>query len=253
MTSFIWERDPQEAYQNPYEYEAQDQFYREASKLLQFLFDHMMQRSGTYTRDDRSSEKAIWMLFLDSLESLKDCLELLKDKKHRIAGRLLRDAAETMDTASYFCSNDTKRNKYLNDWYNDKVVPNSVYRDFVKQSDEVEWEKLKNYYKQLSKINHRTYRSLAYSYALGSKERLVYEGAYSNSFMILPHAIAMYYALIGNLIRHFVTKMIDSKIISSTEVKKFWDEALEKEDVERRFISPKEVLKRYLEEADDIT
>ncbi len=30
MTSFIWGRSPQEAYENPYEYEAQEQFSREA-------------------------------------------------------------------------------------------------------------------------------------------------------------------------------------------------------------------------------
>lgn len=102
MTSFIWGRDPLEAYQNPYEYEAQDQFYLEANNLLQLLFNHMAKKSGTYTRDEQSAEKAVWMLFLDSLETLRDCLNLLRDKKYRIAGRLFRDAVEAMDRPLIF-------------------------------------------------------------------------------------------------------------------------------------------------------
>lgn len=237
MTSFVWGRDPQEAYQNPYEYEAQDQFYREANNLLQLLFDHLTKKSGTYTRDEQSAEKAIWMLFLDSLESLRDCLSLLQDKKHRIAGRLFRDAVEAMDIASYFCSDDTKKDKHLRDWYNDKVIQNRVYRDYIKENDEEEWEKLKEYYSQLSKINHRTYRSLAYSYSLGSNGRLIYEGSYDNRFMVPPHVIAMYYALIGDLISHFVIRMINSRLISAEEAKVFWSEALEEGVIERRFVS----------------
>ncbi|WP_236414905.1 hypothetical protein [Paenibacillus sp. JJ-223] len=120
------------------------------------------------------------MLSLDSLESLIDCLDLLRDKKHRIAGRLFRDAVETMDIASYINSNDPKKDKHLRDWYKDKVILNSIYKKYIKENDEQEWEVLqkyyKKYYKKLSRINHRTYRSLAFSYSLGSKERLIYEG-----------------------------------------------------------------------------
>lgn len=253
MTSFIWERDPQEAYQNPYEYEAQDQFYREASELLRLLFVHMTKKSGTYIRDDQTAEKAIWMLSLDSLESLMDCLDLLRDKKHRIAGRLFRDAVETMDIASYFNSNDVKKDKHLKDWYNDKVIQNRIYRDYIKENDEQEWEILKKYYAQLSKINHRTYRSLAYSYSLGSNKRMIYEGRYENGLMVPPHVIAMYYALLGGLIIHFITRLIDCRLISSEEADEFWDQALEEEVVERRFISHREVFERFLKEADDIT
>lgn len=253
MTSFIWGRNPQEAYQNPYEYEAQDQFYKEASNLLQLLFNHMEKKSGTYTRDEQSAEKAVWMLFLDSLESLRDCLNLLRDKNHRIAGRLFRDAVEAMDTACYFCSDDAKKDKYLRDWYNDKVIQNRVYRDYIKENDEEEWEKLKKYYSQLSKINHRTYKSLAYSYSLGSNRRLIYEGGNENGLMVPPNVIAMYFALIGDLISHFVIKMVDCRLISAEEAKVFWNEALEEENLERRYFSPKRVFERFLKKVDDIT
>ncbi|WP_418026458.1 hypothetical protein [Paenibacillus sp. JJ1722] len=253
MASFIWGRDPQEAYKNPYEYEAQNQFYREASELLRLLIEHMTKKSGTYTRDDQSAEKAIWMLSLDSLESLIDCLDLLRDKKHRIAGRLFRDAVEAMDTASYFNSNDIKKDKYLRYWYKDKVIQNSIYRNYIKENDEQEWETLQKYYKQLSKINHRTYRSLAYSYSLGSSKRLIYEGRYESGLMVPPHVIAMYYALLGGLISHFIIRIIDCKLISVEEVDRFWDHALEEETIERRFATPKEVFERFIKEADDIT
>lgn len=253
MTSFIWGRDPQEAYQNPYEYEAQNQFYREASKLLKLLFEHMIKKSGTYVRDDQSAEKASWMLFLDSLESLIDCLDLLKDKKHRIAGRIFRDAVETMDIASYFNSNDPRKDKHLRDWYKDKVIPNSIYRNYIKENDEQEWEVLQRYYKQLSRINHRTYRSLAFSYSLGSNKRLIYEGRYESGLMVPPHVIAMYYALLSGLISHFVLKVVDCRLISAEEVDAFWDQALEKEVIERRFVSPKEMFERFIKKADDIT
>ncbi|MFK7692327.1 hypothetical protein [Paenibacillus sp. HJGM_3] len=54
MTSFIWGRSPNEAYENPYEYEAQNQFQREAEVLAKELFTFLMKRNGTYPRDARS-------------------------------------------------------------------------------------------------------------------------------------------------------------------------------------------------------
>lgn len=48
MTSFIWGRPPQEAYENPYEYEAQEQFSREASVVTSELFAYLMKRNGKY-------------------------------------------------------------------------------------------------------------------------------------------------------------------------------------------------------------
>ena len=66
MTSFIWKRDPEEAYANPYEYEAQKQFVREASSLLDKYHDYISANTKRFQRDDTSKEKAIWMLHVDA-------------------------------------------------------------------------------------------------------------------------------------------------------------------------------------------
>ena len=39
---------------------------------------------------------------------------------------------ETMDIAAYFKMSGAKSNKHLNEWYDDKIVPHSVYRNFMK-------------------------------------------------------------------------------------------------------------------------
>ena len=41
MASFIWDRDPQEAIRNPYEYNAQKQFHREAITLTEKLAEKL--------------------------------------------------------------------------------------------------------------------------------------------------------------------------------------------------------------------
>jgi len=75
MPSFIWDRDPQEAMDNPYEYEAQEQFVREAESILNLFSNELGKFDMKFTVDDRSLEKAIWMLQNDALDSLKDILE----------------------------------------------------------------------------------------------------------------------------------------------------------------------------------
>ena len=160
MTSFIWGRSPQEAYENPYEYEAQNQFAREAEVVVYEFFEFIMKKNGQYSRDDRSSEKAVWMLFVDGIETIRDCLKLIKSKDHRLACRLFRDVVETIDLATYFSSSDKDRDKHLNNWYDNEVIPNRVFRNFIADTaGEIFSRAYKNIYSDLSKLNHRTYRS----------------------------------------------------------------------------------------------
>ena len=77
MPSIVWNRHPEEAYRNPYEYAAQEQFVREALNLLKSLFANYEGLSMVFPRDDKSLRKAIWMLQIDALDSLRDCLESL--------------------------------------------------------------------------------------------------------------------------------------------------------------------------------
>ncbi|MBL8311874.1 MAG: hypothetical protein JNL19_15750 [Burkholderiales bacterium] len=82
MASLVWGRDPQEAHDNPYEYEAQDQFVREAKELLsqiQVALDHF---TMSFHRDDRSLEKATWMLAIDLNDALLESAQLFVEKRH---------------------------------------------------------------------------------------------------------------------------------------------------------------------------
>lgn len=237
MPSIVWERDPQEAYKNPYEYEAQKQFVREAKKMLNKLFKELMKYSRKFKREDTSIKKAIWMLQTDAVDSLRYCLLLLKQKNHCVAGRLMRDVIETLDLAAFFHSNTNNSNRKLQKWYEDKIIPHSVYRDFIKRTKgNDEAEKLKESYIMLSKIAHRTYRTLAYGYILGRGNFLVYEGTYKKGLLEPPETIAMYYALLANLIIITLIAINNCGLVLNFTIKKIWKDSLEAKTVPRRFV-----------------
>jgi len=237
MPSIVWERDPREAYKNPYEYKAQDQFVREAKKILDGLFKRLMEYTGEFKRDDTSIKKAIWMLQTDAVDSLNYCLLLLKRKNHCVAGRLMRDIIETLDLSAFFSSNTDKSNKELRKWYEDKVVPHRKYRDFIKKTKgEEEANRLKETYAMLSKIAHRTYRTLAYGYILGRSDTLVYEGITKTRTLTPPETIAMYFALLANLILITSETIKNCELVSSSTIKNIWKDSLEKKTIPRRFV-----------------
>ncbi len=126
MPSFVWDRRTDEAYSEPYEYGAQDQFTREAQRVLKLLKEYYSKRNQTFTRDDRSVAKAVWLLQVDGLEALTDALLMTDEKKHRIASRLFRDAVETVDMSVYFLFGGKDAKKDLSKWYENEVIP----RDF---------------------------------------------------------------------------------------------------------------------------
>ena len=168
MPSIFWNLDPEEAYSNPYNYSAQEQFVREARRLLDFLAVGYEKYQMTFHRDDRSLKKAVWMLQMDALDSLSDCLDLIESKRHRIAGRLFRDVVETLDLAAYFSSDSAKSRANLKKWFDDEVVLHGVYRDYIKKTvGQDAAEERKNFHRQLSKFTHRSYRALLKSYSLG--------------------------------------------------------------------------------------
>ncbi|WP_236414904.1 hypothetical protein [Paenibacillus sp. JJ-223] len=45
---------------------------------------------------------------------------------------------------------------------------------------------------------------------------------------------------------------VDCRLISAEEVDTFWDQALEEEVIERKFVSPKEIFERFIKETDNI-
>lgn len=161
MPSHVWGRDPQEAFEEPYEYAVQDQFVREATVLLAELYNCMNSDRHRYTIADNTTEKAVWLLAMDALDSLRDCLTALKRKEHRMAGKLFRDVVENMDLAAYFHSDDIKSKANLRKWYQNKIVPHREYRDYVKSIYGLQQaEQLAKHYSSLSRFTHRSYLAI---------------------------------------------------------------------------------------------
>jgi hypothetical protein len=236
MPSFIWDRKTDEAYSEPYEYGAQDQFTREAKRVLKLLKEHYSKRNQTFTRDDRSVEKAVWLLQVDGLEALTDALLMTDEKKHRIASRLFRDAVETVDMSVYFLFGGKDAKKDLNKWYENEVIPHRRFREHIKKhhSNE-EAENLSSLYGDLSKYTHRTYRAISTSYILGRGDLLVYDGFRESDTLVLPHIISFCYALTAALIKRFVDIAERTKQIEIEAINRIWRESLEEETVPRRF------------------
>jgi hypothetical protein len=127
MPSHVWRRDPQEAFEEPYEYEIQEQFVREAEALLRSFYELLNSSRFEYLVEDKSVEKAVWLLAMDALDSLRECLMALGRKEHRIAGKLFHDIVKSMDLAAYFRSGTSKSLSYLKKWFEDEIVPHREY------------------------------------------------------------------------------------------------------------------------------
>ncbi|MDF5884344.1 hypothetical protein P4193_27195 [Pseudomonas aeruginosa] len=132
MPSFVWDRDTEEAWSEPYEYGGQEQFHREAYKVLSLIKLHYAEKDMHFDRDEKTLDKAIWLIQIDALEALIDALKLTEEKRHRIASRLFRDAVETMDISAYFYLAGDEARKDLAKWYNNEVIPHKVFREFIK-------------------------------------------------------------------------------------------------------------------------
>lgn len=237
MPSFVWRRDPQEAYSEPYEYPGQEQFVREASALLRSLSHHYSCKNRSFAREDSTREKAVWMLQVDSLAALEEALELTTLKKHRTASRLFRDSLETQDISVYFARAGQDSEKHLRKWFANEVIPHRIAREFVKKMHgESRFQELRELYNELSKYTHRTYRSLAMSYILSRGNRFAYDGFREGGVsMVLPHVISFSYAVLGMLIRRFVDVAVTTGELSAEKASSLWEQALEAETTPRRF------------------
>jgi hypothetical protein len=254
VPSFVWNRDPQEAYENPYEYDANEQFMREAKRLLIRLYRLLYSDDHRYTRDERTTEKAVWLLQMDALDSLRDSLAALEKKHHRVAGKLFRTAIESMDLAAYFAQAGAEGRTHLEQWYDDDFVPHRVYRNFIGRTEGAEAEEqARRHYQNLSRFTHRTYRAIMDGYSLGGEDRLVHDavamlhGNYeeSTTFLVLPHTMSAYFAVLANLILIFSDELARRGMVPAKEVQDAWKESLEVESVPRRFMT-KEMLREQM-------
>lgn len=246
MPSFVWDREPSEAYSEPYEYGGQEQFMREASALLQELKMHYAQLDRVFARDEKTIRKAVWMLQVDALEALADSLELTNDKRHRLASRLFRDVVETMDASFYFSYGGKKAQDNLIKWYKNEVIPHRIFREFIKlHQGDARFEHLRAVYSDFSKYTHRTYRALLMSYILAKEDKIAYDGFRRiDTGYVLPHVISFSYAVIAMLIKRFVEFATVTEQLSATQAKEIWARCLESETVPRKFGSGPDQLLR---------
>lgn len=245
MPSFIWTRSLEDAFDEPYEYPAQEQFIREAETLLTKFKEDLSNYDMQFTTLDRSIKKAIWILVNDAADSLTDCLISIRDKKHRIAGKMYRDVIETLDLAAYFNTDNIDSNKYLTKWYEDEVVPNRVYRDYIKRTiGETKAKEKSESYSDFSKFTHRTYHTLLFGYGQGVDNKMYYDGYKDNDILVQPTTISMYYVYLRHLILIFSLELSKLGLVDSKRIDEIWADSLEKESVPRRFLSPKEVFEK---------
>lgn len=237
MPSFVWSRDPSEAFREPYEYGGQEQFAREAAAVIAFLTKHYDTEQSRFPLSDTSRDRAVWMLQVDALSALSDALELLEEKRFRVVSRLFRDVVETLDGSYYFALAGEAASKNLQKWYENEVISHRVFREFVQRHHgPAEAEHLRNLYSDLSKYTHRTFRALSMSYLLGHGETAVYDGFRPKTrTYVLPHVVSFAYAMLAGLIKRFVRFAVDTGQLSQAAETELWTVCLETETVPRRF------------------
>lgn len=201
--SNYWIKSFMDVAKNPYSYEDQNLFLEEALKILDEVYKHYDEYQLKFHIDDESIEKAIWMLHLDALDTLRDCIFLLKKKKHRIVGKMFRDITEILDLSALFWWERNEGSSNLKRWYKNKIVQHSEFRKYLKKTKgEYERKYSADMYSSLSQWIHHTYFTLKNSYSLGADDMLVYDG-HSES-LILPQTISQYIYEIKDLTLYFL-------------------------------------------------
>jgi hypothetical protein len=235
MASIVWGRHPQEAYDNPYEYEAQEQFVREAKELLSQLQVRLDYFTLQFHKDDRTLEKATWMLAVDLIDALLESVLLLEEKRHRIAFRLFRDVVETVDFLQVLHSATQRAEKALRLWYEDETIRHIESRKHIEEHVGREAAfKRRRYYEQLSKFTHRTYRALLKSYSLGRDDMLVHD-SHSMRVLVLPQTVASGLAVLADLILQATDCIKQCGPLTREEVDSAWLVAIELHTIPRRF------------------
>ena len=245
MPSQVWGRDPQEAFENPYEYAVQEQFVREAKALFKQCYLILAADRHSYSAPDTSGGKAVWLLHMDALDSLRDALDALERKRHRVAGKLFRTVMESLDLAAYFHSGTADSAQDLETWYQDGFVAHRRFRDHVRKTDGPAAAKQKGaQYHNLSKFVHRSYRAILDGYSLCEGDRLVHDGIgerfgeheRAETILVLPQTIASYSASLADLVLEFLSETVRRGTTTEGEVSAVLESCFEGETVKRRFM-----------------
>ena len=236
MPSIVWGRHPQEAYDNPYEYAAQEQFLRESKKLLSDIGAYLDRYTLRYHRDECSLDKATWLLCLDLVATLSECADLLEQRRHRPAARLFRDAVETIDLLKVLHSESPRAITALAKWYTNETIPHREARAHLQEVEGPEAAKQRKvFYDDLSKLTHRTYRALLHSCSLGRDDLLVHD-SHGSGHLVLPHTIASYLAVLADIIIQATDCLAHTGVVPPKEMQSALESALDTHTVPRRFV-----------------
>jgi hypothetical protein len=251
MSSIIWDRDSQEAIDHPYEYPAEEQFVREAKALIINLEDIILEKKHFFL-NDKSLEKATWMLQVDVFFAFKDSIEVMDIKKHRLVGPLIRIMYENLHQIEYFNNGTQKSAKALSSWYKNSSPRHFEYREYIdKTKGKSNADFLHRQYDAYSKLTHRTYRSLLYNYGLGAYEdqdqRIWYDEKWP-----LRQSISMFYAILGMFGKLMIENFKLYGVLTENEVNEAWNNSMELNQIPRGYITPEARIMFGLNQEDDL-
>ena len=159
MPSKLWTEPFEAAIASPLDYHSLFIFIAEAKDVLEQIAHGFDRYQIKFHVDDRSVEKAIWMLYTDVLDALLECLESLERRKHRIAGKIFRDVYEALAVAHLLFEGDETGSK-LKKWYSGKTFAHKPYKKFLKSIDPELSKTFGALYGRLSKCTHHVYMTL---------------------------------------------------------------------------------------------
>jgi hypothetical protein len=261
MPSRIWELDPSEAYERPYEYRVQAQFMRELTALLPRLYALLNSEENRTVRDDQSPRQAVWLLQMEALDCLRESAIALDSKRHRVASALVRTTHEVLDLARYFCfaGETSEGSRRLQGWYRDEIIEHRVFRRWVEEIEGPESAKRKAaMYQELSRFTHRSYRTLLRGYSLGQGERLVHDAttvardatSSSETFLVVPETISVALAILAQSSLRIVAELERCEMVEESALAEAIRESLESHSESWCFTTPREIYERYIASRD---
>jgi hypothetical protein len=124
----------------------------------------------------------------------------------------------------------------LKRWYEDEVIPNREYREFIKETEGVAAANAKrDYYRSLSRFTHRTYHALLDGYGRGAGDIIWHDGYSESGQLVMPQTLAAYHAVLADLIVEFLSEAIKRDLLTNQEVYEALAASLETETIPRRF------------------
>jgi hypothetical protein len=222
MKSDLWTQFASEIRNDPQFHECQELFLKEASLIIEGALKRYHKYQLQFWLDECTLKKSLWMLHLDAIDTLRECIFLLKQKKHRLVGKLFRDIIEILDLAYLFWKEKDKKPENLAKWYKNEVVPHRKFRDHLKKGKGlVISEYAKKIYAELSAWTHHSYSTLLNSYSLGGKDRnmLAFDG-YSD-VLVSRDVILRYTWQMKDLILYFLDNVKSIGLVDWNEFADF--------------------------------